>query len=198
MPTETDIANIAIRKVGEARIASFTDGTKAANIMLDIYDETLDGLLRYPWNFATKRAKLAQISIAPVFGYDHAYALPSDWIYTVSVHGDDSGLHTIDYREEITNNQNSILTNWDEVWLVYTSRVTDPNRMPVDFRLALASLLARELSYGLAQSASMREQFAAEARLTIAAAKSADSINSFPTSRPRGSWANARAGWRRS
>jgi hypothetical protein len=95
MPSKVDIANRALRLIGGERITSFTQGTPNANKVTDLYDELVDDLLRYPWNFATKRVKLAQSSTAPTFEFDHAYTLPSDWIYTVSVHGNDIGRATI-------------------------------------------------------------------------------------------------------
>lgn len=198
MPTEVDIANIAIREAGETRISSFTEGTKPANIMLDIYDETLEDLLRYPWNWAQRRLKLAQHSVAPAFGYDYAYPVPSDWVYTVSVHGDEAGVNPIEYKEEYHEGKNAIVTNHADVYMVYTALITDPNRMAADFRMAFAFALARNLAYSLGQSNTRYEALKKEAGLRLNKAKSTDSITSTPGRRPRGSWANARSGWRRS
>jgi hypothetical protein len=196
MPSKVDIANRALRKVGGNRIASFTDGTPNANIILDIYDELVDDLLRYPWNFATKRIKLAQSSTNPVFEFDHAYALPADWILTVSAHGDEIGDATILYREEQSAGQNVLVTSCDEVWLRYVSRVTDPNLMSGDFRAALTSALARELAIPVASSNTLRDALETEAGKAMGKARSTDALGSFPERRPRGSWATSRESWR--
>ena len=183
--------------IGGERITSFTQGTPNANKVTDIYDELVDDLLRYPWNFATKRAKLAQSSTAPAFEFDYAYALPADWIYTVSVHGDDSGISTIFYREEQHEGQNSILTSVDQVYCRYVARVTDPNLMSGDFRAALTSSLARELAITVASSNVEYELMEKRAKQDLAKARSTDGLGSFPEMRPRGSWVNSRSGRRR-
>ena len=56
MPAETDIVNVALRKIGATAITALDDGSTNANIAQDLYDEIRDSLLRsHPWNFATKR-----------------------------------------------------------------------------------------------------------------------------------------------
>jgi len=86
MPSNVDIANRALSKVGGTPITSFTQGVRNSNVVHDIYDDLRDELLDYPWNFASVRAKLARSSTTPVFGWDYAYVLPSDWIRTRSAH----------------------------------------------------------------------------------------------------------------
>ena len=161
--------------IGGERITSFTQGTPSANKVTDMYDELVDDLLRYPWNFATKRAKLAQSSTAPAF---------------------DAGLQTIFYREEQHEGQNSILTSEVQVYCRYVARVTDPNLMSGDFRAALVMALARDLSIGVASSNSEHEIMSKMANRALAKARSTDGLGSFPEQRPRGSWANSRGGWR--
>lgn len=197
MPDETDIVNVAMRRIGAKRIVSLSDGSTPANAANDIYTEVRDSLLRSnPWNFATKRLKLAQSSTTPVFAFDFGYPLPSDWIRTVSVHDNDAGHSTILYKMEQINGQNSIVTSRSEVWLRYVSRITDPNLMTADFREALIFTLARDLSIPLASSNSLELRMSVKADRAIARARSSDAMGSFPERRPRGSWASSRSGRR--
>jgi hypothetical protein len=196
MPSETDIANVALRLVGGTRITSLTQATPNANAVNDIYDEIRDDMLEYPWNFATQRVELAQLSATPAFGFDFAYALPANWAYTISVHDNDAGHGTIDYREEQLSNQKVLATDRTTVFLTYVKKETDPNLMPASFRLALASALARNLAIPLANSNVLEDQLSKRATKDLAKAKSIDAINSFPEPRPRGSWANSRNGFR--
>ena len=55
MPSETDIANVALRLVGGTRITSFTQATPNANAVNDIYTEIRDNMMEFPCNFATHR-----------------------------------------------------------------------------------------------------------------------------------------------
>jgi len=196
MPSETDIANVALRLVGGTRITSFTQATPNANAVNDVYSEIRDNMLEFPWNFATQRVQLAQLTTAPSFGYDYAYALPSDWLYTISVHDNDGGYGTIDYREEQVASQKVISTDHSSVYLVYVKREIDPNLMPASFRMALASTLARNLAITLANSNVLEDQLASRAEKDLAKAKSIDAMSSFPEPRPRGTWANSRNGFK--
>ena len=196
MPSETDIANVALRRVGGTRITSLTQATPNANAVNDIYTEIRDNMLEFPWNFATQRVELARLSTSPSFGYDHAYALPADWLYTISVHDNDGGYGTIDYREEQVANQKVISTDHSSVYLTYVKRETDPNIMPASFRVALASTLARNLAIPLANSNVLEDQLAARSEKDLARAKSIDALSSFPEPRPRGTWASSRNGFK--
>jgi len=198
MPGVTDIVNVALRRIGASPIVSLTDGTTSANTVNDIYTEVRDDLLRsHPWNFATKRVKLAQSSTAPVFEFDYAYPLPSDWLRTVSVHDNDAGHGTVLFRMEQVNGQNSIVSSSSDVWIRYVARITDPNIMSSDFRNAFEDTLARDLSIPLASSNTLFDLMTKKAERSLARARSSDGMGSFPELRPRGSWAASRSGRRR-
>lgn len=197
MTTDVGIANTALRRLKANTITSFTEGTKSANCVNDLYDSVRDELLRaHNWNFATKREKLAQSATAPAFGYDNAYSMPSDWIRTVSAHPDDSGIGTVEFKEENQDDQNVILCDADDVYLRYISRVTDPNRMPADFVKAFARSLAEAMAMDLANSNTVRAECEKEAEILLRRAKSSDAMGSTPERRPSGSWATSRGGWR--
>lgn len=198
MATEVGIANAALRRLGATRIASFTDGSKSANCVLDFYEETRDELLRsHPWNFARSRQKLAQLATAPAFGFDYAYGLPSDWMRTVAVHDNDAGEGTIEYSEEIQGGQGVILASSSAVYLSYVAFISDPNRMPADFRKALSRLLATAMAIDLTKSNTIRSECDDEAKSLVRRAKSTDAQGSSPVRRPQGSWAAVRGGRRR-
>lgn len=198
MTSETDIVNVALHHVGGQRIVSLTDGSKGANVANDVYTEIKDGLLRsHPWNFATKRQKLAQSSTAPTFEFDHAYPIPSDWLRTTSVSDNDAGYGALLYRMELIGTQRAIITSADDVWMRYVARITDPNLMSSDFRTAFEFVLASIFAIPIASSRSLRVDMAREARLALATARSTDAIGAPPELRPRGSWAASRGGWRR-
>ncbi len=195
MPGETDVINVGLQLIGATPITSVSDGTPSANAAGDIYTEVRDTLLRaHPWNFATKRAKLAQSATTPVFEFDYGYPLPADWLRTISVHNNDAGSGTILYRMEIIGTQRAIVTSSDPVYLRYIYQVTDPNQMAADFRRALELALGRDLAVKLASSNALQNQLAIQATRMLAQARSSDAMGAFPEQRPRGSWANSRGG----
>lgn len=194
MATDVEIANTALRRLGANRIVSFTDGTKSSDSVSEFYDETRDDLLRaHNWNFATQRVKLARLATVPAFGFSYAYGLPSDWLRTVSVHDNDAGDGAVEYKEEYLAGQNVLLCSAEDVYLRYVSKITDPNRMPPDFRLALSRKLAAAMAVDLAKSNTLQETCAKEAESITRRAKSADAMGSTPERRPRGSWADIRS-----
>lgn len=198
MASDTDIANHALRLLGQGTIVSLDDGSDTGNKVDDIYEDTRDNLLRsHPWNFATKRVQLARSSNAPAFEFDYAYVLPADWLRTISVHDNDAGHGTVLYRSELSGTQRVLVSSSDAIYLRYVSQVTDPNLMSVDFRMAFVLSLARDLSISIASSNTMQESFDRQAQRALAKARSTDAMGSFPEFRPRGSWASSRGGFRR-
>ena len=196
MTSDIDVVNVALRRVGASRIVAFTDDDASAHVADDLYSVVLDDLLRqHAWNFATKRAKLAQLSEVPTFEFDHGYTIPADWIRTVSVHPNSAGAGTIMlYREEQLSDKRVILTSADDVYLRYIARVTDPNLWPPDFRNAMSMILARDFSIPLGSSNTMHADFDRLSRSAMARARSSDAMGSSPERRPRGSWVTRRGG----
>jgi len=195
MPSDIDVVNVALRRVGVSRITSFTEGDASATVAKDLFDEVLDDLLRqHAWNFATKRAKLAQLSETPTFEFDHGYTMPADWIRTISVHPNSAGAGTMFYREEQLGDKRVILTSADDVYLRYIARITDPNLMPPDFRNAFSMTLSRDFAIPLGNSNTMHASFDRPSRSAVARARSSDAMGSSPERRPRGSWVTRRGG----
>ncbi len=197
MPSKVDVANRALRMVGATRITSFTQGTPSANAVNDIYDEVLKELLASAeWKFAKKRSNLARSSTAPVYEYDYAYAFPSDWLRTVDVHNNDNGTGNFKYREAQVGSQNVLETNEEQVYLTYVYFEQDPNLMTPTFRTALSTALGRDLAVPLSESGTLQTRLESRATRSLFKAMSVDAIGSTPKSRPMGSWATARYGWR--
>lgn len=190
MATDTGICNSALLKIGATRISSLTQGTKNANACQEQYEKLRDDLLRqHAWNFAVKRRKLAQLTEAPTYEFDHAYQLPTDWLRVLAVHDNDAGHGTVEYRIEEAK---TLLSSSDEIWLTFVRQVVDANEMTPDFRETLAAYLARELAIPIAESNSLWERMDIDYRRRLRRARSADSIEDFPARRPAGSWVNAR------
>ena len=179
------------------RITSLTDGTNNANAANDVFTEVREDMLRaHNWNFAQKWVKLAKLTATPVFEFDNAFALPSDWMRTVSVHDNDAGVSPPPlYREGEIDDQGVILSSADEMWMRYVYRLTDPNRMAADFRAAFAYALALAIPGVSNLSAAREERLEKRAAARLRRAKHADGSGSTPEKRPVGSWMTSRGGW---
>lgn len=142
-----DICNSALILVGAERISSLTDANRAARICNEVFETLRDHLLaEHPWNFAIKRAALAQIETNPVFGYSYAFALPQDVLRVV-----DTNLGDSDWARE----GNTIVANYADVKIKYIAKVTDISKWSEGFKESLAHKIAVYLAYSLVQSTSL-------------------------------------------
>lgn len=85
------ICSNALQLLGDKPIDSFDLENDRTRLAANLYASKRDFVLRsHPWNCATKRVILSPDTVAPVFGWSYQYALPGDWLRTLSVGVDDS------------------------------------------------------------------------------------------------------------
>lgn len=190
MTSEVAICNAALAKVSNNRIASLTEGSTAGDLCSEMYGRVRDRLLRrHIWNFNKKRVKLARLSEAPVFGWTHAYQLPSDWVRNIAVYPDSAGLsRTHAYQVE----GRRILSDHDSIYLIYGARIADPNEFDDMFREALAYALAVELAVPLAKSATLRDRMNEAFQAYVLEAQTIDGQDDPPDYPPESGWSDVR------
>lgn len=185
MASKTSIANRALSKLGQPRIADVdTTDTKSARVISEMWDDVRDAMLQsYPWNFAIKRAVLAQTT-APSWGWDYAYMLPTDCLSPLEIKDDP------DYVVE----NGKILTNTsDAVYLRYISRITGVSEFSPLFRQLLSCRLAFEACEELTQSDSKKQGLMIEMRYIVEQAYLSDAIEQPPDYLPEDAWLTVRA-----
>lgn len=194
MASVIDVANRALTKLGAARITSLSDDNKQARAISSCFEDLRDAELRQNrWTFAIKRASLAALATAPLYGYEYSYALPSDFLrldliadqYPSVVMDNYINTEISDYM--IENNQ--ILTNLAApLEIRYGCVVEDPQQWDALFREALACRLAAEICEDLTQSSGKREQAWKEYQRALQAGKRANAIERPPTALPDDTW----------
>jgi hypothetical protein len=139
-----DICNLALAHLGEAPITSLDEDTLAARACALHYETTRDELLRsHRWNFASARAVLSRLEAIPAFGWAYAFALPTDFLRALDVNDEEAGdLTSGEWQIEGRN----LLTDWDEVSLVYIRQIEDVSQFDALFVQAFALKLAVYLS----------------------------------------------------
>ncbi|MFV5370017.1 hypothetical protein VXO74_15055 [Acinetobacter junii] len=109
MTTKTNLCNQALSLIGADSITSFEENTSTARRMRTVYDSSRKALLRlHPFQCATKRIKLAPLSVKPEFEYSYQFQLPDDLIRIINA-------NTEDYVIEADR----LLSNSDQLNLVY-------------------------------------------------------------------------------
>lgn len=177
MPTETDIANQALSRLGEPRISSIDANTVNA-IAIRLHFETVrDSLLRsHRWNFATGRAELVQLTDAPVFGWSYQYQLPTDFLRLATLNGIEAKMaeayHTIE--------GDKLLTDREEAKITYIKRVEDPNSFDSLFTEVLILKLAAAVALDITSSSSKRDEMLSEAARMMEGAGFVDAVETRP------------------
>jgi hypothetical protein len=140
MPSDVEIANAALAKIGHDAITSFLDDSDEARAINALYAICRDEeLATHPWNFATEWAALALITGAPANpNFDAQYQLPTNYLKVWSLGEDWLGWPWI---VEGTR----LLTDVSDPVVQITKRVTDSAQFSAPFVMCLTYRLAMEL-----------------------------------------------------
>ncbi len=196
MSSSVQICNLALTKLGAARITSLQDNTKQARALNAIFEQVRDAeLAAHPWSFAIKRAEIPASSTAPAFGWAYAYPLPSDYIKLVQVgdtfafydSGDDGALFDVEGGAVVTDEGSPLQIR-------YVYRVTNSGLFPALFDQSFACRLAAEVAEELTQNLSKRQQAWEERTQAIREAKRANMIERPPQRVGDLSWVRALTG----
>jgi hypothetical protein len=176
MTTKTDICNLAIGYAGittdidDVDVDQTAEAIQCRRIYQTYLESTLDD---FPWSFARATRKLTKMDETDPY-YSQVYAFPSDCLSPVSVIREDMQVSDIDlyyYQNPISNvlndqvsgikfikgvskngDQRTILTNYEDAYLLYKKVQNDPAVYPRNFIDALAQRIASFLALTLVQS----------------------------------------------
>lgn len=144
-----DICNRALQLLGQEVISSLTQNTKSSRSVALAYDIARRAELRaHPWNFAIKRANLAESSTPPLYGKANYFPLPNDFIRLLNT-DPEKNYNTIDY--EIEGNQ--IASDYPApLQIRYLYDCQDTTLFDDLFNEAVAARVARSVCEQLTQS----------------------------------------------
>ncbi len=157
--SEVGIVNLALTRIGVKRISSL-DGTDITSqdcnaIWEYIRDEVLE---TKDWRFAKTRAVLVLNATTPLYTWNYAYTLPSDFLRLAKTNKDDPPVYPNTLTETIypwiiealPDGTPCIFTNYDnsdyDLYINYIKKETNPTRFSAQFISALSWRLALELS----------------------------------------------------
>jgi len=148
MPTDIQIVNNALRKLGEQPISSLSGTSETEKIAGDSYTYIRDALLsEFPWNFATRRTAINAFASAPVWGFARKYALPTDLLRLIEVENNFDHPYKVEDGWILTDLESPI-----NIKYVYTIQET---QMTPAFVEALSSRLAFEWARPLSQTSTV-------------------------------------------
>jgi len=172
MPTQVDICNMALSDIGSPPIAAITADTKAANILREKWQATVDAVLAdVDWSFAlrwvalTLQGILGDGLLGPMAVYSFAYGKPVGFI---------RGVRMEDMESEFEEVGDQIHTDVEFAKLQYVRSMTDATRFPPLFVACLAKRLASEICVPLNQDKQKAATLFDMYRLTLDQAKLAN------------------------
>jgi hypothetical protein len=174
MASPLEICNSALTKLGGRRIDSLTQNIKEARLCNEAYPLLRDELLQsHPWNFATARVELAQLTSIPAFDYDYEYQLPSDCLRVIDIENPD-----YDIKWEVSGDK--LLSNEETVKIKYIKKETNTSKFSPVFIQALSLRLAWDLAYSLIQSGTQAQYWQSAYENYLRSARSYDSQEGKP------------------
>lgn len=172
-----DIYNLALTRIGHEPMASPDERGKGGDRCRLHYPVVLNSVLAaHPWNFAIRRAELAQLSFTPTFEFTYAFALPTspvclrvirtEWesagYSSTAVYGF-PGVHglypqTVEWRVESVNiggsSVRALLCNEASCKIEYIALVDDVAQFSPLFVDAVAARLAAEIAISMTDNQS--------------------------------------------
>lgn len=194
MASEVQICNMALGRIGQATISSLSEQSEEATQCNLFYGPMRDHVLReYPWNFATRRAALATLSVTAPPDWDYVYAYPADCLQArvimPTVRGQASPPFSIG---STSDGKRVIYADTAEAYLIYTAKVTDPNLFDWSFINALAYRLAAEIVMPLTKDQPLWQAMMNGYSSSLSAATASDAQEGRNDDQPEAGWILAR------
>lgn len=161
MPSKTDIANMALHRVGAQRIMDLNDqDSKSARVLRDFFEPAVREVGRLAeWQCLKDRATLGQLAAAPAFGWDYAYQLPVTFLRLVKLNGvayrgEPGEDHEIEGRTLLTD-----ATSADIEFIAYKEETADYDPL---FVKAIVAKLAAEIAVPIRQDEALAARLMGE------------------------------------
>lgn len=158
-----EICNMALARIGVERIETLSEESEPARVCRQFYDHARRVVLRrFPWTFATRRAKLALLTEKPE-DYLYAYRYPADCLYIRKLYNENFDNNPAYSMWKITSDDSGrvIYTDFDKATLEYVADISDCGLFDEHFADVLAWKMAADMAFKLTgnmQVAQMAEQ----------------------------------------
>lgn len=183
-PSQTSIVNAALARLGSTdRVTSIDSASTVAKAAAALWDQLLRDALTYPWNFATRTARLNPTVVTDKRGYARAYTLPADCLRWLPPVPEDDFVEAGAWFEGVQEG-NLILTDAGaplRVRFVSSAVADDPGKWPADFIEAFSLQLAWDMAEAVTGSQGIKDRLEVRAKEAWAKAKRHDASAS-----PRG------------
>jgi hypothetical protein len=187
--SDVAVANLALQKLGAARITSLTEDSRNARSINACYEHVRDTeLRRHKWNFARSRTTLAPSAVTPDHWFDYAFPLPVLCLRLLP-----PAVHGLDWQIEQHEGQTCVLTNdGDTLEIEFISKITDPTRFDDCFTEMLACKIAWHCCEEITQSNAKKADIMVEYREARSEARRNNAFENTSEEPPEDPWLAAR------
>lgn len=187
--TDIEISNDALDLLGVENVISLEDDSKQGRLCKKQFPICRNFILSiHPWNFAIKRQVLAELSVAPVFGYDRFFQLPADYLTVLPPSQHEKISTQIVYKIE----DGKLATDELTFNLKYISEVLDTSKFTPSFSQTLSAYMASKMAYKLINDRGVARDVDALYRNHISQARSINAMESTPEIIDADTWFDAR------
>lgn len=197
MPTQLEIYNEALRRMGERKLANLSENREPRRVLDDAYADTVRYCLQQGfWNFATRSVSISKSNtLTPIIGFQYAFAKPDDWLRTYVVAMD--GRFTAPFYE-FRDEGGQWNANTDPLFVKYISNDDDYgldlDKWPPNFGEYVSLELASRTCVRITQSEGKKDKIDEDLKEAKMNAKATDAMDDPPGQIPNGTWVRARRG----
>ena len=187
MPSYVEVANLAAASIGtETRITAPDENRTFARAVAAVWNMERRAALRDgAWNFAMARQALPALTDAPAFGFERAFALPTECLRLIEVTGVSRDAYQVEGR--------TILADAGApLEIRYLRDVPEPAEWDDGFAHSFALRLAWRLGRKIAGSAFDRANAWREYRDSLGSAKTTDALETPPFDHEESDWVTSR------
>lgn len=175
MTSAVSICSNALLLLGDKPISDFSENNDRTRIVSNIYEYKRDKVLRLnDWKCAIKRVILSPDSTEPDFEWGWRFALPADWLRTLSV-GETRGMQD-DYEQE----GRFILMQRNACYLRYIYRNEDESTWDPLLIDAMTQVMVAALAYPITKSTSKQATEEEIVRDVLKTARAVDAVDNPP------------------
>ena len=184
IPHSTEIANLALIRLGADTIADIDEGSINSGYVLAVYDSCVRILMReHNWDFAIKRQGLALSAVTNLTPKDNAYQMPSNCARFIALLDEDYEEVSV---EDWFVEKDQIYTDEDDAYAKFIDETVATAYYDEGFKRALGLLIAWNIAMKLTENAKIRLEVYQEYLVALreAKGKNARSAKSEPTEPP--------------
>lgn len=185
----------ALRLLGPSELASLTEDRPERHRLDDAWESAVNHLLSQGmWNFAIRTVEISYADdVEPLFGFQHAFDKPVDWVRTVSIAATANFLEGIERYEDETSYWH---TDFETIYVRYVSNDDaygwNIGAWREPFAKAVEPYLAFECGLPISADRGNRNDLYSLYKERLKSAKTLDAVDEKVDTSPPGRWTRSR------